>query len=153
MGVRRIRGKGVLYSGRLIEGGRCRESFGPPMREVRMRFLLVDDSSTMRKIQRRTLEKLGFGDVLEAEDGNQGLAQVESGKPDIVITDWNMPNLDGLSFVKQLRAGGHTVPIIMVTTEAEKSKVVEAIKAGINDYLIKPFTPDALAAKIRRVTE
>lgn len=117
-----------------------------------MKFMLVDDSSTMRKIQRRTLEKLGFSDIVEADDGAKGLELFGSSIPDIVITDWNMPNMTGLEMVTAIRSNNKTTPIIMVTTEAEKTKVVEAIKAGISDYLIKPFTPEALSAKIRKVT-
>lgn len=117
-----------------------------------MKFMLVDDSSTMRKIQRRTLEKLGYEDIVEAEDGAKGLSLFGEATPDVVITDWNMPNMNGLELVTAIRENNKTTPIIMVTTEAEKSKVVEAIKAGISDYLIKPFTPEALSAKIRKVT-
>lgn len=117
-----------------------------------MRFMLVDDSSTMRKIQRRTLEKMGYQEVIEAEDGQQGLQMMEASPPDIVITDWNMPNMNGLELVKAIRSNNKTIPIIMITTEAEKSKVVEAIKAGVSDYLIKPFTPDVLTQKVRKLT-
>lgn len=125
---------------------------GEVCKELLMKFLLVDDSSTMRKIQRRTLEKLGYPEVDEAEDGQQAMGMLPASAPDIIITDWNMPNMNGLEFVKAVRVTNAKIPIIMVTTEAERSKVVEAIQAGINDYLIKPFTPDALAAKIRKVT-
>lgn len=117
-----------------------------------MRFMLVDDSSTMRKIQRRTLEKMGYQEVIEAEDGQQGLQLMESTPPDVVITDWNMPNMNGLELVKAIRSNNKTIPIIMITTEAEKSKVVEAIKAGVSDYLIKPFTPEVLTQKVRKFT-
>ena len=117
-----------------------------------MKFMLVDDSSTMRKIQRRTLEKLGFNEIVEAEDGQKGFELFSSANPDVVITDWNMPNMNGLELVQAIREVNKGVPIIMVTTEAEKSKVIEAIKAGISDYLIKPFTPEALSTKIRKVT-
>ncbi len=117
-----------------------------------MRFMLVDDSSTMRKIQRRTLERLGFTDIIEAEDGDEALRLLPDANPDILITDWNMPNVNGLELVRQIRQTDQKLPIIMVTTEAEKNRVIEAIKAGISDYLIKPFTGEALASKIRRVT-
>ncbi|MBX9655323.1 response regulator [bacterium] len=116
-----------------------------------MKFMLVDDSSTMRKIQRRTLERLGFGEIIEAEDGEEALRLLPDANPDILITDWNMPNINGLELVKQIRQTDQKLPIIMVTTEAEKNRVIEAIKAGISDYLIKPFTSEALASKIRRV--
>lgn len=117
-----------------------------------MRFLLVDDSSTMRKIQRHTLEKLGYRDIVEADDGAKGLTLYGEARPDVVITDWNMPNMTGLELVTQIRRSNATTPIIMVTTEAEKSRVLQAIKAGVNDYLIKPFTPDVLSAKIKKIT-
>lgn len=117
-----------------------------------MKFLLVDDSSTMRKIQRRTLEKLGYSEISEAQDGKEALDALAQEVPDLLITDWNMPNMNGLELVKEVRQTNKTLPIIMVTTEAEKSKVVEAIQAGINDYLIKPFTPEALSGKIRKIT-
>lgn len=118
-----------------------------------MKFMLVDDSSTMRKIQRRTLEKLGFADIIEAEDGQQALGLLQQpSPPDFIITDWNMPNMNGLELVQAIRKDNKTIPIVMVTTEAEKSKVIQAIQAGISDYLIKPFTPEALSAKIRKIT-
>ena len=116
-----------------------------------MKFMLVDDSSTMRKIQRRTLERLGFPEIIEAEDGDEALRLLPDANPDILITDWNMPNVNGLELVKTIRLTDQKLPIIMVTTEAEKNRVIEAIKAGISDYLIKPFTSEALASKIRRV--
>jgi two-component system chemotaxis response regulator CheY len=106
----------------------------------------------MRKIQRRTLERLGFTDIIEAEDGDEALRLLPDANPDILITDWNMPNVNGLELVRQIRQTDQKLPIIMVTTEAEKNRVIEAIKAGISDYLIKPFTGEALASKIRRVT-
>jgi len=115
-----------------------------------MGSLLVDDSSTMRKIQRRTLEKPGFEEVVEVQDGRDALEVMQRIPPDVVITDRNMPNMDGLALVTAIRQENKSLPIIMVTTEAEKSKVVQTIQAGINDYLIKPFTPDALSAKIRK---
>jgi two-component system chemotaxis response regulator CheY len=118
----------------------------------RMKFLLVDDSSTMRQIQKRTLEKLGFIDVLEASDGREALSVLEHTAVDVLLTDWNMPNVNGLELVKAVREKNKTIPIIMVTTEAEKSRVIEAIQAGITDYLIKPFTQEALSAKLRKVT-
>lgn len=118
-----------------------------------MKFLLVDDSSTMRKIQRRTLEKLGFEDIVEAEDGLKALEALAQHNPDIILTDWNMPNMNGLEFVQKVRETNKHIPMVMVTTEAEKGKVVQAIQAGINDYLIKPFTPEALSDKVRKFTQ
>jgi two-component system chemotaxis response regulator CheY len=107
----------------------------------------------MRKIQRRTLEKLGFEDIVEAEDGLKALEALAQHNPDIILTDWNMPNMNGLEFVQKVRETNKHIPMVMVTTEAEKGKVVQAIQAGINDYLIKPFTPEALSDKVRKFTQ
>lgn len=115
-----------------------------------MKVLLADDSGTMRTIQRRCLSKLGVEDVVEAEDGVQALEAFKGHTFDVVLTDWNMPNMDGLTLLKAIRELNKTVPIIMITTEAERSRVVAAIQAGVSDYLVKPFTPDGLKEKIER---
>ncbi len=113
-----------------------------------MKILLVDDSKTMRNIQKAVLSQLGHTDIVEAQDGVDAMAKV-SCKPDLMLVDWNMPNMDGLTFVKTYRAQvSKTTPIIMVTTEAEKGRVIEAIKAGVNNYVVKPFTPDLLSQRI-----
>lgn len=114
-----------------------------------MKILLVDDSKTMRNIQKGILAQLGHSDVQEACDGLDALSKVGAMDPDLMLVDWNMPNMDGLTFVKKYRATGKKTPIIMVTTEAEKARVIEAIKAGVNNYVVKPFTPDGLAERIR----
>ncbi len=114
-----------------------------------MKVLLVDDSKTMRNIQRGILGQLGYADVAEAVDGQDALDKVATFNPDLILLDWNMPNMDGLTFAKQYRASGKRTPIIMVTTEAEKSRVVEAIKAGVNNYVVKPFTPNVLGERIQ----
>ena len=116
-----------------------------------MKILVVDDSSTMRRIIVRTLESIGESDVTEASDGEEALTKVNGAGFQLILTDWNMPNLDGLGFVERLRtdASYKGTPIIMITTEAEKANVVEAIKAGVNNYIVKPFTPATLKAKIQ----
>ncbi len=116
-----------------------------------MNVLLVDDSGTMRKIQRNVLTSIGVAEVVEAGDGIEALEKLKTSQVDLVLTDWNMPNMDGLAFVKAVRAGGSKIPILMVTTEAEKRRVIEAVKAGVNGYVLKPFTPDTLSAKIKEV--
>lgn len=113
-----------------------------------MKILLVDDSKTMRNIQKSVLGQLGYTEIEEACDGQDALSKVKAFDPDLMLVDWNMPNMDGLSFVKAYRQTDKTTPIIMVTTEAEKSRVIEAIKAGVNNYVVKPFTPDALSQRI-----
>ncbi len=113
-----------------------------------MNILLVDDSRTMRSIEKRILNDLGFTDITEACDGIDALSKVGAQTPDLLLVDWNMPNMDGLTFVKQCRSKGIKSPIIMVTTEGEKSRVVEAIKAGVNNYVVKPFTPEVLSERI-----
>lgn len=115
-----------------------------------MKVLLVDDSGTMRTIQKRCLNKLGIEDVTEAEDGKQALEFFERGTFDIVLSDWNMPNMDGLSLLKEIRVRNKAIPVVMITTEAERARVVMAIQAGVSDYLVKPFTPDALKEKLER---
>ena len=114
-----------------------------------MKILLVDDSKTMRNIQKSVLSQLGYTEIEEACDGQDALSKVKAFGPDLLLVDWNMPNMDGLSFVKAYRQNDKTTPIIMVTTEAEKSRVIEAIKAGVNNYVVKPFTPDLLSQRIQ----
>lgn len=115
-----------------------------------MKVLLVDDSGTMRTIQKRCLLKLGIEDVTEAEDGVQALEIFKNGTFDIILSDWNMPNMDGLQLLKEIRLLNKEIPVIMITTEAERARVVTAIQAGVSDYLVKPFTPDSLKSKLER---
>ncbi len=118
-----------------------------------MKIMLVDDSRTIRNIEKNVLSQLGYTDILEAEDGIEALNQIASGMPDLFLVDWNMPNMDGLTLVKKIREQDKNVPIIMVTTEAEKTRVVEAIKAGVNNYVVKPFTTETLGGKIKQTLE
>ena len=115
-----------------------------------MKILLVDDSGTMRTIQKRVLAKLGVEDVTEAEDGCQALKAFEEQSFDIILSDWNMPNMDGLTFLKEIRQRDKDIPFIMITTESERARVVAAIQAGCSDYLVKPFTPDGLKEKLEK---
>ena len=113
-----------------------------------MKIMLVDDSKTMRSIQKSVLGQLGYTEIEEACDGQDALSKVGAFEPDLLLVDWNMPNMDGITFVKTYRQTNKTTPIIMVTTESEKTRVIEAIKAGVNNYVVKPFTPDALSQRI-----
>jgi len=111
-------------------------------------ILLVDDSRTIRNIQKNVLKQLGHTDIVEAEDGVKALAIFKQQPPDLMLVDWNMPNMDGITLIRKVRETDKTVPIIMCTTEAEKSRVLEAIKAGVNNYIVKPFTVESLGEKI-----
>lgn len=116
-----------------------------------MRALVVDDSAVMRKVLVGALARAGITDVGQAADGKEAVAAVTAEQYDLVLMDWNMPNMLGIEAVREIRAQGNSVPIIMVTTEAEKSRVVEALKAGANNYVIKPFEPQTLVNKIQDV--
>jgi two-component system chemotaxis response regulator CheY len=114
-----------------------------------MNILLVDDSKTMRNIQQKVLAEMGDVTFAEAADGVEALKILQSGATfDLVLVDWNMPNMNGHELVNKVRATDKTTPLVMCTTEAEKSRVVEAIKAGVNNYVIKPFTPQSLMEKV-----
>jgi len=118
-----------------------------------MKVLLVDDSRTIRNIQKSMLAQLGYSEIQEACDGLDAMSKVDAFQPDLLLVDWNMPKMDGLSFVREYRSKGHRAPIIMVTTEADRGRVVDAIKAGVSDYLVKPFTPDGLARRIKETMD
>ena len=119
-----------------------------------LKLLVVDDSSTMRRIIKNTLQRLGFEDVLEAEHGVEAW-QILERTPDVnvLITDWNMPEMNGLDLVRKVRAEKRyeNMPIIMVTTEGGKAEVITALKAGVNNYIVKPFTPQVLKEKLEDV--
>jgi two-component system chemotaxis response regulator CheY len=120
-------------------------------RSTSMRILLVDDSSTMRRIQKNQIIGLGITDVLEAENGEDAWNKLLENMPiDLILLDWNMPVMDGYTFLKKVREENtyKAVKIIMCTSESEKSRVVEALKAGANNYIVKPFSPEALKEKL-----
>lgn len=114
------------------------------------RVLVADDSSTMRKIILRSLQAVGVPGAVEAGDGVEALKVFKPGEFDLVLTDWNMPNKNGLELIQEIRKIDQNVKIIMVTTEAEKSRVMEAIQAGVSDYLVKPFTAETLREKLEK---
>lgn len=115
-----------------------------------MKIMLVDDSRTIRNIQKNVLSQLGYTDTLEAGDGVEALQILKQTRPDLMLVDWNMPNMDGLTLVKTVRETDKDLPIIMCTTEAEKTRVIEAIKAGVNNYIVKPFTGETMGEKIEQ---
>jgi two-component system chemotaxis response regulator CheY len=121
--------------------------------DKKMRFLVVDDFSTMRRIIRNLLKELGFMHVEEAEDGAVALQMLKSTPYDFVISDWNMPNMDGLALLQTIRADQslRTLPVLMVTSEAKKENIVAAAQAGASGYVVKPFTAATLDEKLGRI--
>ena len=113
-----------------------------------MKILVVDDSATMRRIVLRSLKDMGHEDCEEAENGAKALEAVERGGFGLVITDWNMPVMSGLEFVTALRAANFDLPVLMVTTNGSSVDVIDALKAGVTDYVVKPFSPDTLKDKV-----
>ena len=118
-----------------------------------MKILVVDDFQTMRRIIRNYLRQLGFNNVEEAEDGDVALEKLIETQFDFVITDWNMPKMTGIDLLKKIRAENNfkNIPVLIITAEAEKENVVQAAQAGVNDYIVKPFTPEVLQAKIEKI--
>ncbi len=116
-----------------------------------MRALVVDDSAVMRKVLTGALGRASINEVDQAADGQEAVDAVAQQDYDLILMDWNMPNMLGIDAVKAIRAAGKTMPIIMVTTEAEKSRVIDALKAGASNYVIKPFEPATIVAKIQEV--
>ena len=118
-----------------------------------LNILVVDDSATMRRIIVNTLKRIGYNDIIEAEDGVDALAKLESeGEINFIVTDWNMPNMSGLEFVNKVREEqSKEIPILMVTTRSIKEDIIEAMKAGVNSYIVKPFTPQTLKEKIDKI--
>lgn len=114
------------------------------------KVLVVDDSATMRKIVIRALNSVGCTDTAEAVDGQEAIAAFQASAFDVVLTDWNMPNKTGVELAREIRALGSKVPVFMITTEAEKDRVLEAMRAGVSDYLVKPFTADMLREKLEK---
>ena len=121
--------------------------------DYRMKVLVVDDFATMRKIVRNILKQIGFEDITEAEDGNVALRVIKSETVGLVVSDWNMPNMTGLDLLKAIRQDPQTasLPVLMVTAEGLKENVMEAVKAGVNNYVVKPFTAEVLQEKIENI--
>ncbi|GHD14441.1 response regulator [Halioglobus japonicus] len=118
-------------------------------------ILVVDDFPTMRRIVRSLLKELGFNNVEEAEDGREGLNKLRAGGFDFVVSDWNMPNLDGLEMLKQIRSDDamKELPVLMVTAEAKKENIIAAAQAGASGYVVKPFTAATLEGKLNKIFE
>lgn len=120
-----------------------------------MKFLVVDDFSTMRRIIKNLLNDLGYSNVTEADDGATALPMLQSGNFDFLVTDWNMPGMPGLDLLKAVRADARLakMPVLMLTAEAKREQIIEAAQAGVNGYVIKPFTAVTLKEKIDKILE
>lgn len=120
-----------------------------------MKILVVDDFSTMRRIIKNLLRDLGFNNTQEADDGKTALPMLKNSDFDFVVTDWNMPGMTGLDLLKEIRADEklQSTPVLMVTAEAKRDQIVEAAQAGVNGYIIKPFTAATLKEKIEKIFE
>lgn len=123
------------------------------MPDTKLRFLVVDDFSTMRRIVRNLLKELGFTNVDEAEDGVAALAKLRSEKFDFVVSDWNMPNMTGIDLLRSIRGDESLkhLPVLMITAEARKENIVEAARAGASGYVVKPFTAATLDEKLNKI--
>ncbi|ABC45746.1 chemotaxis protein CheY [Salinibacter ruber DSM 13855] len=117
---------------------------------VPMKFLIVDDSPTMLRIIRNALQEIGYNDIVEAEDGEDALEKLEENAPDFVVTDWNMPNMNGVDLTSNIRNHPEysDLPILMITTRGMKEDVKTAMKAEVNNYIVKPFEPEVLEEKV-----
>lgn len=120
-----------------------------------MKILIVDDFSTMRRIIKNLLRDLGFTNTSEADDGSTALPMLKSGDFDFLVTDWNMPGMTGIELLKAVRADPKlsSLPVLMVTAEAKRDQIIEAAQAGVNGYVVKPFTAAALKEKIEKIFE
>ena len=118
-----------------------------------MKFLVVDDFSTMRRIIKNLLHDLGYSNVTEADDGKTALPMLQAGNFDFLITDWNMPGMAGLDLLKAVRADAKLakMPVMMLTAEAKRDQIIEAAQAGVNGYVIKPFTAETLKEKLDKI--
>ncbi len=120
-----------------------------------MSILVVDDFSTMRRIVKNLLAEIGFNNIVEADDGKTALPILEGGGIDFLVTDWNMPGMPGIDLLKAVRADPKlsSLPVLMVTAEAKREQIMEAAQAGVNGYVVKPFTADTLKEKVDKVFE
>jgi two-component system chemotaxis response regulator CheY len=126
-----------------------------PVDPAKLKFLVVDDFSTMRRIVRNLLKELGYVNVDEAEDGVVALQKLKGGGFEFVVTDWNMPNMDGLTLLQTIRSTPtlQHLPVMMITAEAKKENIIAAAQAGASGYIVKPFTASTLAEKLNKIFE
>lgn len=123
--------------------------------DTNIKILIVDDFSTMRRIIKNLLRELGFTNTSEADDGLTALPMLKEGSFELLVTDWNMPGMQGIELLKEVRADANlsTLPVLMVTAEQKKEQIIEAAKAGVNGYIVKPFTAQTLKEKLDKIFE
>ena len=121
--------------------------------DTSLKVLVVDDFATMRRIVKGVLKQLGFGDIIEADDGCNALKELKKEEIGLIVSDWNMPNMTGLELLKEVRGDGDLkdIPFLMVTAEGQKENVVQAVQAGVSNYVVKPFTPETLKGKLEKI--
>ena len=121
--------------------------------DLNMKVLVVDDFATMRRIVKNVLKQIGFTEIVEADDGSTALEVLQQTEIDLIISDWNMPKVTGLDLLKTVRSDESmkAVPFLMVTAEAQKDNVIQAVQAGVSNYVVKPFTPEALKEKLEKI--
>jgi len=121
--------------------------------DLNMKVLIVDDFATMRRILRNILKQIGFSNISEADDGKSALKELKKEKFDLILCDWNMPEMPGIDLLKEIRADDSLkdLPFVMVTAEAQKENIVAAVKAGVSNYVVKPFTAETVSEKLSKV--
>jgi two-component system chemotaxis response regulator CheY len=121
--------------------------------DLSMKILIVDDFATMRRIMKNILKQIGFSNIIEADDGTTAMEELKKTSVDLIISDWNMPKMTGLDLLKKVRStdGLKDVPFLMVTAEAQKQNVIDAVQAGVTNYVVKPFTAEAISEKLEKI--
>jgi len=121
--------------------------------DLNMKILIVDDFATMRKILKNILKQLGFKNIIEADDGKSALKILKKENFDLILSDWNMPVISGLELLNKVKSDNElkNIPFVMVTAEAQKDNILEAVKAGVNSYIVKPFTPETVGEKLNKI--
>ena len=121
--------------------------------DLGMKILIVDDFATMRRIMKNILKQIGFSNIIEADDGTTALEELKKSTVDLIISDWNMPKMTGLDLLKNVRDtdGLKDIPFLMVTAEAQKQNVIDAVQAGVTNYVVKPFTAEAISEKLEKI--
>ncbi len=121
--------------------------------DLGMKILIVDDFATMRRIMKNILKQIGFSNIIEADDGTTALEELKKTTVDLIISDWNMPKMTGLDLLKNVRSTDNMkeIPFLMVTAEAQKQNVIDAVQAGVTNYVVKPFTAEAISEKLEKI--